>query len=217
MNVVIVGGFLPYPMTSGGRIRTLNLMLRLAGKHKLTYVGTRNHDRTEAAEALAFLRDHGIEAIEVEHTVAVKSGLAFYGRLAANLASPTPYSVASFDSAAMSNTLAKLAASPHVDLWQAEWSGAMAPLGRLSGVKTLVMAHNVETLIWERTAASEPNRIETTYLNRQARKFASFERRAFNKADRVVTVSDADAAIVRDRFGRNSGQRRRQRDRSRLL
>jgi glycosyltransferase involved in cell wall biosynthesis len=35
----------------------------------------------------------------------------------------------------------------------------------------------------------------------QARKFAAFERQAFRRADRVVTVTEADAALVRDRFG----------------
>jgi polysaccharide biosynthesis protein PslH len=194
MNVVIVGGFLPYPLTSGGRIRTSNLMLRLARRHKITYVGARNHDRSEATEALTFLGDHGIEAIEVGHAVAVKSGLPFYARLAANLASPRPYSVASFASAEMSRTVAKLAARGQVDLWQAEWSGAMASLGRLTGARTLVMAHNVETLIWERCAEAESNPLKRSYLNLQARKFARFERRAFTKADRVVTVSEADAS-----------------------
>ena len=40
---------LPYPPTSGKRIRTLNLTLRLAERHRVTYVCHRNADADEAA------------------------------------------------------------------------------------------------------------------------------------------------------------------------
>ena len=101
MNVVIVGGFLPYPANSGSRIRMLNLAVRLAKRHRITYVATRNPDRAEGRQALDHLGDHGIEAVEVEHTPLPKRGPRFYAKLAANLVSPVPYSVASFDSPAL--------------------------------------------------------------------------------------------------------------------
>ena len=39
MKVVIVDGDVSYPATSGKRLRTLNLMLRLADRHQITYLG----------------------------------------------------------------------------------------------------------------------------------------------------------------------------------
>ena len=74
MNVVIVGGGLPYPATSGSRIRTLNLTMRLAQRHRVTFLATRNPDRAEAARGLEFLRDQKIDVIEVEHTAPAKKG-----------------------------------------------------------------------------------------------------------------------------------------------
>ena len=94
MNVVIVGGSLPYPPTAGNRIRTLNLTLRLATRHRITYIYHRGGDPEESRSAAAYLREHGVETLGVDHAVPAKSGPAFYARLAANLASPLPYSVA---------------------------------------------------------------------------------------------------------------------------
>lgn len=200
MKVVIVGGPLPYPATSGNRIRTLNLTVRLARRHKVTYLGTRNPDRAEGLAALGYLADHGVEAVEVEHTVPAKSGAGFYMRLAANLASPLPYSVASHHSPALTRAVAKAAAGG-VDLWQAEWAAGLEAFRGLRGARKVVVAHNVETLIWERYYRTEANPLKRWYVGRQCRKFERFERRAFAEADRVIAVSPEDATLIRGRFG----------------
>lgn len=201
MNVVIVGGPLPYPANSGNRIRTLNLVVRLARRHRITYVGTKNPDRAEANSALEYLGDHGVEAVEVGHVVPPKSGVGFYARLGANLLSPLPYSVASHHGPALSEAVRTLAARGGVNLWQAEWAAGVEAFRGLAGVRKLVMAHNVETLIWERYALAETNPLKRWYIHQQARKFERFERKVFHEADRVVTVSSEDADLVRSRFG----------------
>lgn len=95
LNVVIVASELPYPPTVGNRIRTLNLALRLSRRHQITFLAHRNPDAEEATE---FLGRHGIEAVLVNRTIPRKSGVSFYARLLANLASPLPYSVTTHSS-----------------------------------------------------------------------------------------------------------------------
>src|SRR5476651_1045541 len=95
MHVVIIDGDVSYPPTSGKRLRTLNLMLQAAKRHRITYVGRCAADSDEARLAPAFLRQRGIEPIVIHDPVPRKSGPAFYARLFANLFSPLPYSVAS--------------------------------------------------------------------------------------------------------------------------
>ena len=92
LNIAIVASELPYPPTAGNRIRTLNLALRLASRHSITFIAHRND---ESDEATRFLREHRIETVLVDRAIPAKSGPRFYARLAANLASPLPYSVAS--------------------------------------------------------------------------------------------------------------------------
>src|SRR5258705_5702731 len=101
MHVAIIDGDVSYPATSGKRLRTLNLMLQVAKRHRITYVGRCAADSKEAREAPAFLKSHGIEPILVHHPVGQKSGLAFYARLFGNLFASRPYSVTSHQSAAM--------------------------------------------------------------------------------------------------------------------
>src|SRR5882757_5440280 len=98
MNVVIIDGDVSYPATSGKRLRTLNLMLQVAKRHRITYVGRCAADSEEARLAPDFLRQHNIEPILVHDPVPHKSGLAFYGRLFANLFASDPYSVTSHQS-----------------------------------------------------------------------------------------------------------------------
>jgi glycosyltransferase involved in cell wall biosynthesis len=201
MNVVVVGGCLPYPANSGNRIRTLNLLVRLARRHRITYIATRNPDRAEARAAVAHLSDHGIEPVEVEHTVPPKSGARFYARLAANIASPWPYSVVSHHAPALSRAVRRRAARGDVDLWQAEWAAGMEAFRTLPGARTLVVAHNVETLIWQRYAETETHPLKRLYIRGQCRKFERFERQVLAEAGRVVAVSPDDAALIVHRFG----------------
>ena len=201
LNVVIVASELPCPPTAGNRIRTLNLALRLARRHRITFVAHRND---EAEEATVFLGTHGIETVLVNRVIPVKAGPQFYARLAANLASPLPYSVASHSSQALRQAVFSFAQQHQTDLWQAEATALIDVLADLNGAPKVAIAHNVESLIWQRYHESEPNPLKRWYIKQQWRKFERFERRAFAEATRVVAVSEGDAKLIRDRFG---GQR----------
>src|SRR5438067_336884 len=98
MNVVIVDGDLSYPPSSGKRLRTLNLMLRLAGRHQLTYIARNHGGLEEARQATTFLEDHAIHTVIVNHPTPRKRGVGFYARLGLNLLSPLPYSATSHTS-----------------------------------------------------------------------------------------------------------------------
>ena len=128
MHVAIIDGDCSFPATSGKRMRTLHLMLEVARRHRITYVGRCAADSDEARLAPAFLRERGIEPILVHHPIARKSGPAFYARLAANLLSSLPYSVASHQSDAMKQAIDALAIREPIDLWQFEWAGYLPML-----------------------------------------------------------------------------------------
>ena len=200
LRVALVDEELPYPPTSGKRIRTLNLTLRLARRHELTYLCHRNADAAEARQAAAFLADHGVRTVVVDRTVPAKSGPAFYARLAANLFSPLPYSVATHTSRALRRALQIHAATQPVDLWHCEWSPYARALRGVPGPR-VVVAHNVESVIWRRYYETEPHPLRRWYVGRQWRKFERYERRALGTADRTVAVSGLDADRLRDDFG----------------
>lgn len=201
MHVVIIDGDVSYPATSGKRLRTLNLMLQLAPRHRLTYVGRCAADSNEARVAPPFLRDHGITPVLVHHPVPQKSGLAFYARLGANLLSALPYSVASHDCPPMREAVAALAGAEPVDVWQFEWAPYQAIVDSKWPGARVVIAHNVDTLIWQRYYENETNVLKQAFLKTQWQKFRQFEETAFRKATRVVAVSEDDARLIRTQFG----------------
>src|SRR5947209_4523654 len=122
LHVAVLDEELPYPLTSGKRIRTFNLLRRLADRHRITYLCHRNADADEAAAAADAFRDAGITPLVVDRPVPRKSGLPFYARLLANLLSPLPYSVATHTSRQLCEAAKQLLRTDPPDLWHCEWT-----------------------------------------------------------------------------------------------
>jgi glycosyltransferase involved in cell wall biosynthesis len=206
LRIAVLDEELPFPPTSGKRIRTFNLLSRLADRHRVTVLCHRNPDPDEADEADAAFRKLGIETVVVERAVPPKSGPGFYARLAGNLLSPLPYSVASHASPALAEAVARLAAEGRINLWHCEWTPYAQALRdglghRLPHARWAVMAHNVESVIWRRYAEAEPNPAKRWYVRRQWQKFERFERWAYSAASAAVAVSPDDAELMRSEFG----------------
>jgi glycosyltransferase involved in cell wall biosynthesis len=200
MHVVIVDGDVSYPATSGKRLRTLNLMLRLASQHRVTYIARNNGGSLNLRRAAEFLADHDIEPILVDEPIPVKSGPAFYARLALNLMSPLPYSAAMHDTPLMRRTIRRYAAEHEVDLWQFEWTPYLSALDGNARAKKLLIAHNVDSLIWQRYYQTERSWLKRWFIVQQWAKFEKYELLAFAKADRVVAVSPDDAELIHNYF-----------------
>jgi len=201
LHVVIVDEELPYPPTSGKRIRTLNLTLRLARRHRIAYVCHRNADPAEAREsaafssrtALRFARPIGRRRrsrgrpftpgwpptccrrcrIRPRRTTAGRSG----GRCAST-PRPTPSIYGT-----------------------GEWTPYVQAVRGLPAGRRLVVAHNVESVIWRRYFENETHPLRRWYVGRQWRKFERFERRVMGEVDRAVAVSGLDAERLRRDFG----------------
>ncbi|HLW64313.1 MAG TPA: glycosyltransferase, partial [Gemmataceae bacterium] len=201
MHIAILDEELPYPLTSGKRIRTFNLLQRLAGRHRLTYLCHRNADIAESRIAAQRFAEMGIETVVVDRSVPAKSGPRFYGRLAANMFSPLPYSVATHASSEMRAAICDFAKKNDVDLWHCEWTPYAEMMRGLDVGPWVVMAHNVESLIWQRYAETEANPVKRWYIRRQWQKFEAFERWAYSAARRTIAVSPDDARLIRERFG----------------
>lgn len=200
MNVVLLDGDVSYPPTSGKRLRTVNLLLPLAKRHRIVYLGRLIGDRGDHPEATEYFRDHGIEPIFVHHPLPKKTGPMFYARLLANLFDKRPYSVASHLSPALKAAAVRLARERSIDLWQLEWP-MFLPLVPATAAPRVVVAHNVESIIWRRYVETATHPLKRAFLKNQCRKFEAFEGWALREAERVIAVSDEDAERIRRDFG----------------
>lgn len=199
MNVVIVNEHPPYPPNGGGRIRALNLMLRLANRHRITCICRTPADRDEAEVAQRHLAKHGIECIFAGEALLRKSGPSFYAGLAGNLLQPEPYAVTAHNCPALRRAIAEHAAAHSVDLWQFEWLAYSDVLNGDS--RRLVMAHDVVSTIWRRYYENETNPLKRWYIRQQWRKFERYEQRVMAQATRIVAVSEEDAVAIRGQYG----------------
>lgn len=205
LRVAVLDEELPFPPNSGKRIRTFNLLRRLADRHRVTILCHRNPNPAEAAAAEAEFRRLGVEVVVVDRAVPPKAGAGFYARLAGNLLSPLPYSVATHTSPPLAEAVRQLAESDRIDVWHCEWTPYAQALRdglgpKLRTARWVVMAHNVESVIWQRYAETEANPMKRWYVRRQWHKFERFERWAYTAASSVIAVSQGDADFIREQF-----------------
>jgi glycosyltransferase involved in cell wall biosynthesis len=93
------------------------------------------------------------------------------------------------------------AASQPVDLWQFEWLPYMSTLaGAATTAPRVVVAHNVDTLIWQRYYTTARDPLRRGFLWLQWRRTARFELATFRQATQVIAVSAEDARLIRDSF-----------------
>ncbi len=69
-------------------------------------------------------------------------------------------------------------------------------INRYSKAKRILRSHNVEHQIWERHLANEKAGVKKTYLNLQTNRLKTFEIKAFNQVDAIVTITDEDKKII---------------------
>lgn len=192
-SVLVLDEEIPFPPDTGKRIRTLSLLSHLARTFDVDLL---THGNGATPEARAALAERGIRTEVAESRIPGKEGAGFYLRLAANLASPLPYSAASHDRPAYRRRLRELVRERAYDLVHCEWT----PYARFrEGIELpyVVAAHNVESQVWRRLAATEPSAARRLYTREQARKMEVLERRIFARAPFATAVSEEDAATLR--------------------
>jgi glycosyltransferase involved in cell wall biosynthesis len=185
--VLVLDEWVPYPPDTGKRVRTWNLLRRLARWHRISLL-CYGEPEGEVASAV---RSAGIHL----HTVtplAGKDAWRLYPRLAANLFSPYPFSVKKHYTRRFRKRLKDLLDEEHFDLVHCEWAPYARFLSNVGRIPTIVMAHNIESQIWSRRARQSRTVAERAFFSSQARKMESFERRALTRAGRVAVVTALD-------------------------
>lgn len=189
MRIIVLDEEFPWPLNTGKRIRTFNLISRLAQRHEIRYLayGEQNSESFQA------LMQAGIKPIAVAPQIPEKSGAYFYYRLARNLLSPLPYIVDSHYSTLYAEKLASLLKEAKPDLLLSEWSPYAIYGWPHRDIRQVIVAHNVESHIWRRYAENEANPMKRWYIEKQHAKVAKFEQDAFLRADGATAVSKKEA------------------------
>jgi sugar transferase (PEP-CTERM/EpsH1 system associated) len=203
MRVLVVDEEVPWPLDSGKKIRTFNLLKHLASRHEIHYL-CRRHEGHAAPDTQPLQRA-GIQCKVVPDPIPAKSGLKFYGLLLANLFSPLPYSVTSHQSRQLVDEIRQALHRHPFDLIHCEWTPYYTNLTAFHHLPNVVVAHNVEATIWQRNFELETDPLKKAYVYTQWKKMKRFEEEVFKRASTVVVVSPHDGETVSRWRGRKNG------------
>jgi len=196
MKILIIDEEFPYPLNTGKRLRSFNLTKVLAQHNDVAYLAYGDIN----SKAAGYLREHNIETIAVPPHNRVKHGLMFYIRLFLNLFCPLPYIVTSHRTKYYQEKLNKLIATSDYDIVICEWTPYAIFIKPLENIKKIVVAHNIESFIWNRYVENESNLFKRIYTSLQRDKVHRFEKICFFWSDGATAVSDLEAEVISE-FG----------------
>lgn len=200
IRVLAVTSELPWPLDSGGHLRTFHIQKGLAREFDVRLLVPVMGDRSADIAALSA---HGIAVMPVP--VAPRTPIGEAIRLLRAGMDTEPY------------VMYRRHARPEVyDAWRRELAGfrphtvwldhldgfLFASEAADAGCRTILDLHNVYSLILERMATESGNRVKKVFLRGEARRLAKVEAKACAAVDVVVAVSDAEAEYYRRLGGR---------------
>jgi sugar transferase (PEP-CTERM/EpsH1 system associated) len=192
MKLLIIDEEFPFPLNSGKRIRTYNLTRVLAAQNEITYLAYGNSD----SEAYHSMKAINVSPECVQPINRKQSGLSFYWRLLTNLTSPYPYIVTSHYSDSFQKQLDECLKQTEYDLIICEWTPYAIFVKDILHIKRLIVAHNIETAIWQRYEQNERNPFRRMYISIQRAKVERFERQAFSWVNGATAVCQSEAESI---------------------
>jgi sugar transferase (PEP-CTERM/EpsH1 system associated) len=189
---VKVGGL--WPADRGGRLRSYHLISALARRHRLTVITT--HGPGDDPDGLSRALSASARVISLPHRMAKKGSGAFALALMRSWLSPLPVDLWKTRVPALRREVRRVLGTGEVDLCVADFLAAVANVPATAGVPLVLFQHNVEHLIWQRLARTEPRRWRRAVLEIEWRKMRRIEARASAAARLTLAVSPADRDLL---------------------
>jgi glycosyltransferase involved in cell wall biosynthesis len=134
----------------------------------------------------------GIETHVVEHKIMKKQGIGFYISLLNNLFSKYPYVVDKHYSKKMIEKIKEIARQSKADLVHCENTPYAINILDTYGLPSVIMAHNIEAIIWERRYKCAESLLARFYMKKQWEKMQWFEMNHLTRFDELIFVSEED-------------------------
>lgn len=191
MRVLMISPRLPYPPSTGARLRTFHLLKGLATRHDVTLLAI--FDDPAKAQSVTPLKQYCGDVVTVFVPTSSRPLTAHVG----GLLSATPYYRAVVQSAAFQDRVFALMRDKRYDAVQVEHLGMAHFAARLSGVRKLLNMPDVESIYFRRLAMHMRPGINRLLTSLDAVKLPSYMRKVIHRFDRCLATSDADADEIR--------------------
>ncbi len=190
LDLAFLAPQLPWPLDTGGKIRTYHLLAALARQHRVTLLALEGE--APPSGGLERLRQLGVRA-ELFPRPGRLGGAV---QLARGLAGPLPYNLVKYQSPCIANRLRELKRAGLCQVVHCDHLH-MAPYGLDSGLPYIVDEHNVESVIWRRFARDDKEPIHRRALfAQQASLLERAEAGLCEAADLVLLCSEADGEAL---------------------
>lgn len=177
-----------FPLDSGNRIRSYNLLRGIAREEAVTYVGLRHDDGLVEQISSQFASP----AITIHQASEQKSGLAFYGRVLANLGSAYPYFMKRYGNVEVRDEMRKLVQSGACDVIVCDSLESAVDLDFDLSVPKVLYHHAIETALWQQRYETATGVVRRAYFNFETKRMAAYESAVCNRFDHIIATSDKD-------------------------
>lgn len=181
------------PVDSGGKIRSYNMLRHLAAQHELTLLSYYDGGRDEAYErelAAALPGAVGMATGFPEGDLGTKL------RYLRHVLSPAPGAVTKFTSPKVRRAVSRWLDERRFDVAVCDFLSASLNFPRELRTPSVLFQHNVESALWRRQAAHEPNPLKRAVFKLEALKMGRYEAAAVRRFHHVVAVSENDRELM---------------------
>ena len=178
------------PVDTGGKIRSYNILRKLAGRHEVTFLSYYGGRRDEAYEREICEHLPGTKVIytATRDATALGRNLLYLRRLPLG----APFGVTKFLSRETQRLLSQWLNEGRFDVAVCDFLGSTLNFPRKSATPVALFQHNVESILWRRHAEHEANLIKRIAFKLEAAKMLRYERAAVARFDHVIAVSEYD-------------------------
>jgi polysaccharide biosynthesis protein PslH len=188
---VKVGGL--WPVNTGGRIRSFHMLRELSRRHHVSLLTT--HAPPDDPQALAAALPE-CEVVSVPWALAKQGSARFALALMGSWLSPLPVDLYKARVPALRRELSRRLDGEKVDLIVADFLLAAPNVPHSASPPTVLFAHNVEHVIWQRMREVERRAWRRALLALESEKMRRYEARACARARLTIAVSDADRRLL---------------------
>ena len=198
MNIAWLKADYLFPLDSGPKTRTYNLLKRVCRVHAVNYLGFTPVTRETAHSLMA---ECTAEPLLVYRPEPPTTGLDFYLRVAANLLSPRPYFMQRNRSRELKSRPAQLAGARKCDLLVCDSLDMTLNVDFDLKIPKVLFHPSIETSLWRQRYESAGDRIRRAYFNFETKRMAAFEAQMCNRFDLIIVASEAEQEELASQFG----------------
>ncbi len=198
MKILMITPYLPYPLYSGGQIRTFNLLKQLSKKHQITLI---SFIRKDEERTYLPLLDKFTEKII---TIKRRRAWNLINILLAGF-SNYPFLVSIYYSPHLKRTIKKLLEEDKYDLIHAETFYVLPNIPQTS-TPILLVEQTIEFLVYHRYSQRTSLFFLKPLLYLDVSKITSWEKHYWKKVDKLATVSAKDKEYIQKSINRKDIQ-----------